>query len=38
MFFENCETCKGDNDCEDHKDDNEYKDFNCRKEVLKSRM
>jgi hypothetical protein len=38
MFFEDCETCKGDNDYESRKDDNDYKDFNCCEEVLKSRI
>jgi len=37
VFFEDCETCKGGNDCEGRKDDNDYKGFNCREEVPKSR-
>jgi len=37
MFFENCEICKGGNDCEDRKDNNDCKGFNCREEVPKSR-
>ncbi len=37
MFFENCEIYKDNNDYENRKDDNDCKDFNCRKEMLKSR-
>jgi hypothetical protein len=37
MFFEDCEIYKDNNDCENRKDDNNYKDFNCREEMLKSR-
>jgi len=38
VSFEGCETCKGGNDCEGRKDDNDYKGSNCREGVPKSRM
>jgi len=37
MFFEDCETCKDNNNYESRKDDNNCEDFNCREEVPKSR-
>jgi len=37
MFFKDCEICKDNNDYKNRKDNNDCKDFNCRKEILKSK-